>query len=101
MNDAVLWWKMLHDEQSFDTVALEDRAFVRQSINFLPEGVLNDESWKVWTTALKEKTGRSGKALFMPLRQALTGMDYGPEMGKILQLLGRQKIVERLVAQEE
>lgn len=55
VNDAVLWWKMLHDEQNFDTVALEDRAFVRQSLNLLPEGTLNEESWKVWTVALKEK----------------------------------------------
>ncbi|WP_375659212.1 glutamate--tRNA ligase [Bartonella sp. MR30HLJHH] len=96
VNDAVLWWKIIHDEQNFDTVALEDRAFVRQSLDFLPEGALNEESWKIWTTELKEKTGRSGKALFMPLRQALTGMDHGPEMGKILQLLGREKVAERL-----
>ncbi|WP_375642158.1 MULTISPECIES: glutamate--tRNA ligase [unclassified Bartonella] len=96
VNDAVLWWKIIHDEQNFDTVTLEDRAFVRQSLDFLPEGALSEESWKIWTTALKEKTGRKGKALFMPLRQALTGMDHGPEMGKILQLLGREKVAERL-----
>ncbi|KEC55584.1 glutamate--tRNA ligase [Bartonella koehlerae] len=99
VNDAVLWWRMLHDEQNFDTVTLEDRAFVRQSLNLLPEGALNDESWKVWTTALKEKTGRRGKALFLPLRQALTGMDHGPEMGKLLQLLGREKVIKRLTIQ--
>ncbi|PIT70457.1 glutamate--tRNA ligase [Bartonella tribocorum] len=96
VNEAVLWWKIIHDEKSFDTVAVEDRTFVQQSLNFLPEGVLKDESWQVWTTALKEKTGRKGKALFMPLRQALTGMDHGPEMGKLLQLLGREKVIERL-----
>ncbi|EJF75930.1 glutamate--tRNA ligase [Bartonella alsatica] len=101
VNDAFLWWKIIHDDKHFDTVAVEDRSFVRQSLNFLPEGALNDESWKVWTIALKEKTGRSGKALFMPLRQALTGMDHGPEMGKLLQLLGRQKVIERLVTQSE
>ncbi|WP_375634723.1 MULTISPECIES: glutamate--tRNA ligase [unclassified Bartonella] len=96
VNDAVLWWKIIHDEQNFDTVALEDRVFVRQSLDFLPEGALNEESWKIWTTALKEKTGRKGKFLFMPLRQALTGMDHGPEMGNLLQLLGREKVIERL-----
>ncbi|QEE11997.1 glutamate--tRNA ligase [Bartonella krasnovii] len=96
VNDAVLWWKIIHDEKSFDTVAPEDRAFVQQSLNFLPEGVLKDESWQVWTRALKEQTERKGKSLFMPLRQALTGMDHGPEMGKLLQLLGREKVIERL-----
>ncbi|MCZ2204189.1 glutamate--tRNA ligase [Bartonella sp. A05] len=96
VNDAVLWWTIIHDDQNFDIVTLEDRVFVQQSADLLPEGVLNDESWKIWTTALKEKTGRKGKALFMPLRQALTGMEYGPEMGKLLPLFGREKIIHRL-----
>ncbi|WP_455482437.1 glutamate--tRNA ligase [Bartonella sp. B35(2025)] len=96
VNDSILWWKIINDKKIFNTVALEDRAFVRQSIDLFPEGALSDESWKIWTTALKEKTGRRGKALFMPLRQALTGMDHGPEMGKLLQLLGREKVIERL-----
>ncbi|WP_019223684.1 glutamate--tRNA ligase [Bartonella rattaustraliani] len=101
VNDAALWWKIIHDDQHFDTVALEDREFVHQSLHFLPEGAFNDETWKIWTMTLKEKTGRSGKALFMPLRQALTGMDHGPEMGKLLLLLGRDKVIERLTFQSE
>lgn len=101
VNDASLWWEMIHDDKHFDTVSVEDRAFVCQSRDFLPEGVLNDETWKVWTKLLKEKTGRSGKTLFMPLRQALTGMDHGPEMGKLLPLLGREKVIKRLTLQSE
>ncbi|WP_273756129.1 glutamate--tRNA ligase [Bartonella sp. MM73XJBT] len=99
VNDAILWWEIIHDDKHFDTVLVEDHTFVRQSLDFLPEGVLNDESWTVWTKALKEKTGRSGKALFMPLRQALTGMDHGPEMGRLLPLLGREKVIKRLTLQ--
>ncbi|AGF74444.1 glutamyl-tRNA synthetase [Bartonella australis AUST/NH1] len=96
VKDASLWWTIIQDDKSFDTVALKDRAFLEQSLNLLPEGTLNDESWKIWTAALKEKTGRKGKDLFMPLRQALTGMEHGPEMGKLLPLLGREKIIDRL-----
>ncbi|MET3590225.1 glutamyl-tRNA synthetase [Bartonella silvatica] len=101
VNDAALWWKIIHEDTHFDKVALEDRAFVRQSLNFLPEGTFNDDSWKIWTTILKKETGRSGKSLFMPLRQALTGMDHGPEMGKLLQLLGHEKVAERLLIQSD
>ncbi|WP_455474679.1 glutamate--tRNA ligase [Bartonella sp. B30(2025)] len=101
VNDAVFWWKIIHDNQIFDNAIMKDQAFVRQSVNFLPEGAFNNESWKVWTTALKEKTGRKGKSLFMPLRQALTGMDHGPEMGSLLQLLGRDKVIKRLTLQEK
>lgn len=101
VNDASLWWEIIHDDKHFDTVSVEDRAFVCQSRDFLPEGVLNDETWKVWTKLLKEKTGRSGKTLFMPLRQALTGIDHGPEMGKLLPLLGREKVIKRLTLQSK
>lgn len=96
VQDSVLWWAILHDDQKFDVASYEDRQFVRQSLDFLPEGVLNDESWKIWTTELKKATGRQGKALFMPLRQALTGVEFGPEMSKFFPLLGRKKIVDRL-----
>ncbi|ATO57274.1 glutamate--tRNA ligase [Bartonella sp. 1-1C] len=96
LNDTVLWWKIIHTDESFDVTSPEDRVYVQQSVHLLPEGGLNDESWKIWTTALQEKTGRKGKALFMPLRQALTGITHGPEMGKILLLLGREKIIKRL-----
>ncbi|WP_438721491.1 glutamate--tRNA ligase [Bartonella rochalimae] len=96
LNDAALWWKIIHTDKSFDIISPEDRVYAQQSVHSLPDGVLNDESWKIWTTALQEKTGRKGKALFMPLRQALTGITHGPEMGKFLPLLGREKVVKRL-----
>jgi len=45
---------------------------------------------------LKEATGRKGKALFLPLRRALTGLDHGPDMVRLLPLIGRARTVERL-----
>ena len=45
---------------------------------------------------LKDKTDRKGKALFMPLRQALTGHDHGPEMKDLLPLIGHDRVVNRL-----
>ena len=41
---------------------------------------------------------RKGKALFLPLRQALTGMDHGPDMGELLPLIGEARARERLEA---
>ena len=43
-----------------------------------------------------EKTGRKGKQLFMPLRQALTGMEHGPELADLLVLIGPEKARQRL-----
>jgi glutamyl-tRNA synthetase len=46
--------------------------------------------------AVKEKTGRKGKELFMPLRLALTGREHGPEMKTVFALLGRDRAEKRL-----
>jgi glutamyl-tRNA synthetase len=43
-------------------------------------------------------TGRRGKPLFLPLRQALTARDHGPDMAALLPLIGRERAVERLQA---
>ncbi|MFN3465883.1 MAG: hypothetical protein ACK4X1_17585 [Terricaulis sp.] len=48
---------------------------------------------------MKEKTGAKGKALFMPLRQALTGMDHGPEMAALFPLIGEERARKRLQGQ--
>jgi len=64
----------------------------------LPAGSWAEETWGIWTQSIKEKTGRKGKDLFMPLRQALTAMDHGPEMKMLLPLIGSDKVKERLCA---
>ncbi|MGW8207355.1 MAG: glutamate--tRNA ligase, partial [Hyphomicrobiaceae bacterium] len=48
------------------------------------------------TGALKTATGRKGKALFLPLRKALTGIDHGPDMAALLPLIGKDEAVARL-----
>ena len=40
---------------------------------------------------MKDETGAKGKALFMPLRQILTGQDHGPDMAAMLPLIGRER----------
>ena len=54
------------------------------------------DPWSALTAALKDSTGRKGKALFLPLRQALTGMDHGPDMKALLPLIGRDEALARL-----
>lgn len=54
------------------------------------------DPWRQLTDALKARTGRKGKALFLPLRQALTGEDHGPDMAALLPLIGRERALERL-----
>ena len=46
-------------------------------------------------------TGAKGKALFMPLRLALTGEAHGPDFVALSQLLDQERIVQRLRAAQE
>ena len=73
----------------------EDRAYLAEAVRQLGWG---EDPWRALTSALKESTGRKGKALFLPLRQALTGMDHGPDMGELLPLIGEARARERLEA---
>jgi len=77
------------------TPVVEDPAFLDEALALLP-AELDAGSWSAWTQAVKEKTGAKGRALFMPLRKALTGLDHGPDMGALLPLIGRLRVVERL-----
>lgn len=74
---------------------VEDAGFLSQAAALLPETL----DWSTWANAIKEATGAKGRALFMPLRQALTGKDHGPEMGPLLALIGREKALKRLAGE--
>ncbi|MGH6914242.1 MAG: glutamate--tRNA ligase, partial [Geminicoccales bacterium] len=49
-----------------------------------------------WTRAVGAATARKGKALFHPLRLALTAREHGPEMRNLLPLIGRRRALARL-----
>ena len=86
LKDLKGWWVLMRDgaEPQIDD---EDRAFVADALELLPEGPFDAETWGNWTAAVKEKTGRKGRSLFMPLRKALTGQSHGPDMSALMPLL--------------
>jgi glutamyl-tRNA synthetase len=51
---------------------------------------------KVLTQILKERTGKKGAELFMPLRVALTGQAHGPELAPLLKLIPPEIVRRRL-----
>ena len=51
---------------------------------------------KQLTKILKERTGRKGAELYMPLRVALTGQAHGPELALLLKLMPPQTAHRRL-----
>jgi glutamyl-tRNA synthetase len=78
---------------------IEDAGFVATAAGLLPDGPWDGETWSRWTKAVAAATGRKGKALFHPLRLALTARDHGPEMRNLLPLIGRHRALARLSGQ--
>ncbi|WP_417280513.1 glutamate--tRNA ligase [Celeribacter sp.] len=83
------WWELFRDGAE-PLVDDEDKGFINEAFAMLPEPPYSSESWKEWTTAVKEATGRKGKGLFMPLRKAVTGMAHGPDMSNVLPLMQKK-----------
>ncbi len=86
LDDLGPWWALCRDGAE-PVIAPEDSEFVKAAMAMLPAPPYTDATWGEWTAAVKEATGRKGKALFMPLRQALTGQSSGPEMAELMPLL--------------
>jgi glutamyl-tRNA synthetase len=70
--------------------------FLAAALAALPPEPWDGATWSAWTGALKAATGRKGRALFLPLRLALTGEEQGPDLGTLLPLIGRERAVARL-----
>ncbi|WP_425049407.1 glutamate--tRNA ligase [Psychromarinibacter sp. S121] len=85
--DMAGWWDLFRKGAEGAELSDEDRAFVGEAFAMLPPLPYTPETWGAWTSEVKEKTGRKGKQLFMPLRLAITGRARGPEMADVLPLL--------------
>ena len=80
------WWALFRDG-AIPLVAEEDRDFVSEAFALLPDPPYDATTWANWTEAVRAATGRKGKALFMPLRKAVTGRERGPEMADVMALM--------------
>jgi glutamyl-tRNA synthetase len=91
--EALDWWRVIDGDI---TPVVEDPEFLSLAKAALPEEPWDHGTFAAWTTTLKQQTGRKGKALFHPLRLALTGRENGPEMAALLPLIGRLRTLARL-----
>jgi glutamyl-tRNA synthetase len=91
--EAADWWAIA----TGDIVpVVEDAAFCREAGKHLPAEPWDESTWSVWTAAVKAATGAKGRALYHPLRLALTGREAGPELKLLLPFIGRERALRRL-----
>ncbi len=95
VGDLAEWWAVVEgpvtcERDPADAEFLAEAAEIAATLDWAAD------PWHALTGALKARTERKGKALFLPLRRALTGLDHGPDMAALLPLIGRDRAVQRL-----
>jgi glutamyl-tRNA synthetase len=91
--DVLAWWRVVEGEIE---PRREEVELLAAALDLLPPEPWDQTTWGLWTGRVKAATGRKGRALFHPLRLALTGVETGPELSLLLPLIGRAKTLARL-----
>lgn len=90
------WWRVARTPV---TPVIADPEMTRAAAGLLPPEPWSEATWPSWIAVLRPALGLSGKALFHPLRLALTGRDQGPELRVLLPLIGRTRAKARLLGE--
>ena len=98
LSDFADWFEVLHGEIEPPELGHDERLLARDAAAIADSLDWSADPWRSLTDALKQTTGRKGRALFHPLRLALTGRQSGPEMAGLVAHMGKDRAVRRLEA---
>ena len=90
------WWSVCNRPIAPE---IEDPELLAVALENLPEGPFGRESWSSWTKAVGTAADKQGKSLFMPLRKALTGRAFGPDMGVLMCYMKAEIVRQRLAGE--
>lgn len=93
LSDVLEFWPMVAGHV---TPVRENSELLAKASDLLPEEPWDEATWSTWTSAVAAATGAKGRALYHPLRLALTARENGPELRKLLPLIGRARVLARL-----
>ncbi|WP_448585939.1 glutamate--tRNA ligase [Thermaurantiacus sp.] len=98
LSEAAQWQAVIEGPVPVPDLPPEDRAYLAEAAGVLSALRFEPNVWRALTDRLKAHTGRRGRALFLPLRLALTGRAEGPDMAGLLPLIGQPAALARLQA---
>ena len=98
MSDLFFGDEVNYEEEAKEVLAGEQvpevlRAFlaeIEQLEEFKADGI------KAAVKAVQKATGQKGQKLFMPVRAAATGQTHGPDLMLAMELIGKEKVKERV-----
>ena len=93
-DDFKIWYDVCYSEIAI--IKVEDKELLRVALEVIPETVWDESTWDIWISNIKDRIDRSGKKLFLPIRMAITAQNSGPELGDMLYLIGKEKVISRL-----
>ena len=96
LKEAHFWWTIVAQDIAAPEMPAEDVQYCHIAADLVNKNFLKTNGYKAWVAELKQQTGRKGKALFMPLRIALSGVSHGPELDQLLLLMGLEQAKKRL-----
>lgn len=91
--DAAIWWRVVNGPLE---PVITDASICKQAVVLLPPEPWDEQTWERLAADVKQVTGAKGKALFQPLRLALTAREHGPELKHLLPLIGKARATARL-----
>jgi glutamyl-tRNA synthetase len=91
--ESVFWYDNFFGAQKREVdISPEDIDFVQTMLNLL----MNPIDFDRWVDELKKASGRKGRYLFHPMRIAITGLENGPELEKIVNFLGHDALKRKI-----
>ena len=81
------------DEENLKIIQSAGQEFFISALEVVNAGI---SDWKQTCEDIEARTGKKGRELFMPLRVVITGQTRGPELDKVIELIGHERVLERL-----
>lgn len=91
LKDVDFWYDIFYNDLP-NCSEQQDQDYIRQMLEFLSPTI----DFDTWISQLKEISKRKGRSLFHPIRMILTNQETGPELRKIFELLGYEKVKSRI-----
>ena len=93
LKQSIIWWKVIYGEI---VPIIDNPEIIKIAKENFPNDKLDNSTWGIWSKKISNESGLKGKELFTTLRKAITSQEHGPELSKLLPVLGREKILSRL-----
>ena len=93
LKQSIIWWKVIYGKIE---PIIDNPEIIKIAKENFPNDKLDNSTWGTWSKKISNLSGLKGKELFTTLRKAITSQEHGPELSKLLPVLGREKILSRL-----